>query len=325
MILVTIVTGGSGYLGSYVLESALNSGETTICFSNAELSRPLRSNKTPIMLSGDILNISELIRVVRDYDVSRIIHLAGLISSSAQKNPSLATHVNCVGTMNVLECARLAGIRRVVFASSTQVYGYSISRYTDRIIDEDVIPDPASVYGATKLYGEKLGASYADTYGIEFVALRMVPCYGFGNVNSRTHLVDNRVERTQRIIELPLAGKPVKIEKGGLDPMDFVYVEDAAASIVRASTVPSLPHKIYLISSGELHSMDDFKKVIKNYVPDANIEIGPETDPLYKPSPAFSTARARGEIGHEPSPFSERITQYIELAKSIISMQSKNH
>jgi UDP-glucose 4-epimerase len=311
--MVTLVTGASGFLGSYVIEALIESGEKVISFSNSPFTRQIRTYLNLTQINGDILERDKFLALLKSEGVSNIIHLAGIISSIAQKNPLAATYVNCVGTVNVLECAIRAKCKKIVFASSVQVYG-NLKGKLDQFIDEETCPDPMSVYGATKLFGEKIGLSYLND--LEFVVLRICPCFGFGNVFARSELVDNRVERSQRIIEFPIVGKPVSVRSGGRELVDFVYVEDAAKTVVNATISESLPHRVYNVSSGELHCLQDFESAIKRHYPNAEIELGLEPDPLYKSSLPLNTSLARKELGHEPRPFSENIERYIELAES---------
>lgn len=311
----TVVTGGTGFLGCYVLESLMKRGEEAICISNTPLSRPLRVSGSLELLQADIGDMDGLLRAMRDRGVSRIVHLAGLVSSLAQRSPRLATVVNCEGTANVLEAARIAGVKRVIFSSSVQVYGPAAR--SEQPIDEEFPCNPTTVYGATKLFGEKLGVNYGQMFGLEFAALRMSACYGYCNIVSKKELSGNRVEQVQKIVEYPVAGRPVRVRGNGLDLMDYVYVEDAAETIAAATLSSRLEHQAYLVSSGELHSMSEFADAVKSRIP--NAEIGFETgadSSLFPQLGPFDTMRSRRELSHNPGAFSENVRRYIDMANA---------
>ena len=237
-----------------------------------------------------------MVGVMEERSIDRIIHLAGLVSSLAQRSPRLATMVNCGGIANVLEAARLTGTKRVVFSSSVQVYGPLAS--SDEGIDEEFPCDPTTVYGATKLFGEKLGMSYDQMYGLQFVSVRMSACYGYCNIVSKKELSGNRVEQVQKIVEYPLVGRPVVIKGTGLDLMDYVYVEDAAETIASAALRDGLTHHAYLVSSGELHTMGDFARVVRREVPGARISFEGASDrALFPQLGPFDTSRASERTG----------------------------
>jgi nucleoside-diphosphate-sugar epimerase len=311
----TLVTGGTGFLGCYVLESLLKAGEEVVCLSNTPLSRPLRVQGELEMIEADIGDMNKMVEIMEKRGVARVIHLAGLVSSLAQKSPRLATVVNCGGIANVLEAARLAGAKRVVFSSSVQVYGPSAS--SDRGIDEEFPCDPTTVYGATKLFGEKLGINYYQMYGLQFVSVRMSACYGYCNIVSKKELSGNRVEQVQKIVEYPLAGRQVVIRGTGTDLMDYVYVEDAAETIASAALKDGLTHHAYLVSSGELHTMGDFARLVRKEVPGASISFeGASDKALFPQLGPFDTSRARSELGHHPRPFEENVERYIAVARA---------
>jgi nucleoside-diphosphate-sugar epimerase len=269
-------------------------------------------------IEADIGDMSKMVGVMEQRGVDRIIHLAGLVSSLAQRSPRLATMVNCGGIANVLEAARLTGTKRVVFSSSVQVYGPSAS--SDEVIDEEFPCDPTTVYGATKLFGEKLGMSYDQMYGLQFVSMRMSACYGYCNIVSKKELSGNRVEQVQKIVEYPLAGRPVVIRGTGLDLMDYVYVEDAAETIAGAALRGGLTHSTYLVSSGELHTMGDFARVVRKEVADARISFeGTSDKALFPRLGPFDTSRASSELGHHPRPFEESVERYIAVARTTAS------
>jgi nucleoside-diphosphate-sugar epimerase len=125
------------------------------------------------------------------------------------------------------------------------------------------------------------------------------------------------VEQVQKIVEYPLAGRQVVIRGTGTDLMDYVYVEDAAETIASAALKDGLTHHAYLVSSGELHTMGDFARVVRKEVPGASISFeGASDKALFPQLGPFDTSRAWSELGHHPRPFEENVERYIAVARA---------
>lgn len=315
---IILVTGGTGFIGCYVMESLLRANEEVVTISRSgEPSRPLNVQGKLTVVKGDVTDKELLVKLVKEKGVSHVIHLGGILSWNSQQNPYLSTVINCIGTANVLEAARLADVRRIVFSSSVAVYGL-VKPEPGKVVSEDHPANPSSVYGAAKFFGEKLGMNYKKIYGLDFIAVRIAAAYGYGNIMGYKQPSEHRVERTQRIVEFTLVGKAVMDPRGAFDGTDYVYVEDVANSIVNAAFRKNLRYQVYNLSSGEHHYMNDFAETVKRHVKGAEVTLGKETDPMYPPSGPYETKRAREDLGHNPRPFFKGVEDYIRVARAAI-------
>jgi len=219
-----------------------------------------------------------------------------------------------MGMSSVLEAARMSRLK-VVFTSSIAVYGQIMPKEA-RGASEDREVNPVTVYGAGKLLCEKMGQAYAQNYGVKFVALRLMAVYGFTDLARRGVEHPTFSDHARRLIELPLAGQSVVVEKGGRQPCDFVYVKDVAQAITETCAAGDLKHGVFNIGSGELRTLTEFADIIKHYKPDADVRVGEEPDSAYPFMGPVDISRAIEELNYKPTPFSECIHDYVELIRA---------
>jgi UDP-glucose 4-epimerase/UDP-glucuronate 4-epimerase len=255
-----------------------------------------------------------LISTCQDQGIDTIVHLAGYGTTMVQSNPELGVRVNIMGMSNVLEAARMAGLK-VVFTSSIAVYGRIVAKEAGGA-GEDAEVNPVTVYGAGKLLCEKMGEAYAQNYKVKFVALRLMAVYGFTDLARRAVEHPTFSDHARRLIELPLVGQPVVVEKGGRQPCDFVYVKDVAQAITRACAADDLNNSVFNIGSGELRTLKEFADIIKKYKHDADVRVGEEPNPAYPFMGPVDISRASEEFNYKPTPFSECIDDYIKLTEA---------
>lgn len=175
-ILNFLVTGGAGFIGSNIVEVLLKRGYTVRVldnFSTGKRENLKQFNKDIELIEGDIRSYHIVQQAVKGIDV--ILHQAALPSVPRSiKDPITSNEVNVVGTLNILEAAKDAGVKRVVYASSSSVYGDN----PELPKHEKMMPNPLSPYAVSKLAGEKYCNVYSRLYGIETVALRYFNVFG---------------------------------------------------------------------------------------------------------------------------------------------------
>jgi nucleoside-diphosphate-sugar epimerase len=306
-----LVTGGTGFIGSFATEALTNRGAEVVWFD----ARPPEIKRDDItFVEGDVTNSKVLTAIIQDKKIDTIVHLAGFGTTMVQSNPELGVRVNIMGMSSILEAARMARLK-VVFTSSIAVYGRIMSKQA-RGADEDGEVNPVTVYGAGKLLCEKMGQAYAQNYKVKFVALRLMAVYGFTDLARRGVKHPTFSDHARRLIELPLAGQPVVVEKGGRQPCDFVYVKDVTQAITKACAADDLKNSVFNIGSGEVRTLKEFADIIKHYKPDADVRVGEKPDPAYPFMGPVDISRAIEKLNYKPTPFSECIHDYVELIKA---------
>lgn len=297
-----LVIGGTGVIGHFVLRALLARSIHPVVLTV--------TGRTDFV--GDILDRIELVRgdvidrpgveaVVRQYRVGAIAHLGAILHQVTERDPPTAARVAVEGAANVLEAARVVGVRRVVFASSKAVYGPVTGRHAHPYYEpltEDLPPSPASVYGITKYAAEMLGRWYAANHGLEFAALRFGSTVGPGKL-----MRHGSTSVHSRILEYAMAGLPVAVEKGGEAVTDTVWNGDVGEAIASALLTPRLSHDVYNIGTGRGVTLHEFAAAVRRAFPAADIRIGPGEAYLRPDSTGhciLDVSRAAADLGCRP-------------------------
>jgi UDP-glucose 4-epimerase len=291
-----LVTGGAGFIGSHTVERLLSAGHTVTALDNLASGtwRNLADARGPLTcITADVRDAAALQALVCRERFEAIVHLAAQASVVASLAHPAETHaVNVGGTLNVLEAARLAGVPRVVFASSTAVYGRSPPLPTP----ESAPPRPVSPYAAHKAAGELLCAAYRAAFGVATVSLRYFNVYG------RRQPDDSPYSGVVAVLARRLrAGEPITIHGDGEQTRDFIHVRDVAAVNERAALGPDPGPGPYNVGTGSETSVLALLAALRAILRvDATVVFGPERPGDVRRSCADIT-RLCAWLGHRPA------------------------
>ena len=212
-----LVTGGAGFIGSHVVRLLLESGYQVVVLDN--LSHGFRQNvdKRAKLIVGDIRDSKKTKEALKGIDA--VIHMAGLIVvPESVADPVKYYDNNVLGAVNLLECMRDVGCRKIIFSSSACVYGTP-----DKLpIKEDAAVHPDNPYGATKAAIEVYLQTYHQIFNFDTIILRYFNPYGPGKMGKPiTHAIPNFIKAT-------LAKKPIPLYWKGEQIRDFIYIDDLA-------------------------------------------------------------------------------------------------
>jgi nucleoside-diphosphate-sugar epimerase len=283
-----MVTGGQGFLGKTLIREILESGEKTVNFDRRFMDESLHPNH--VYVQGEVGDLPTLIETVRKYNVTKIIHTAAVSHPYFSRDIPYQTVVtNALGTTNVLEAARLTGIKRVVNLSSECAYGHN--SHLD-LVQEEASLCPTTPYGATKVFTEHLSRVYSELYHLEVLSLRPGWIYGPGQFMQcyMKSLLRNAID-----------GVPT-IEKSGREyRFQYVHVRDAAHACLLAANVDFKGRTgVYNITGGNQISYQNLVKYVKRLFPEAVIEIGPGTIEVLDENGPFDLSKAKEELGYVP-------------------------
>ncbi len=219
----TLVTGGCGFIGANLVTELERRGESDIVvFDNESLGkRENLLNFQGEFVKGDLKDCDALRRALEDVDV--VVHLAAhtrVIESI--ENPRSNFNDNVIGTFNLLEACRHAGVKRLINAST----GGAILGEAPSPVHEGLVPQPLSAYGASKLAAEGYCSAYSGSYGIKCASLRFSNIYG-----PRSYHKDSVVAR---FIKQILAGEELVIYGDGSQVRDYLYIGDLVSGIADA-------------------------------------------------------------------------------------------
>lgn len=235
-----LVTGTAGFIGFHVASRLLEGGRTVVGIDNlspyydVELKRSrldlLQRNPGFQFLAGDIADASELRRIFARHNPEIVIHMAaqaGVRHSIEQ--PESYVSANLVGFANLLECCRHGGVRHLVFASSSSVYGAN-TRLPFSVHDR--VDHPVSLYAATKRSNELMAHAYAHLFGLPVSGLRFFTVYGpWGRPDMSYFLFTRAI----------LSGEPITLFNSAHAERDFTYIDDVAEAVVRLADRPATP------------------------------------------------------------------------------------
>ena len=224
-----LVTGGAGFIGSNIVEELLKKGHSVRVldnFSTGKRENLKEFNSDIELIEGDIRSYHIVRRAVKEIEI--ILHQAALPSVPRSINDPITTHeVNATGTLNILDAAKDAGVKRIVYASSSSVYGDN----PELPKREDMLPNPLSPYAVSKLAGENYCRVFSKLYGIETVILRYFNVFGpRQDPNSEYSAV------IPRFIKLMSNDQRPTIYGDGTQSRDFTYVANIVEGNLLAAT-----------------------------------------------------------------------------------------
>ncbi len=277
---LALVTGGAGFIGSHLVERLLADGHRVRVLddfstgSRANLAFGGRFGSRLEVIEGDIRDLPTVERAARDAAV--VYHQAAMRSVPRSVKEPLATNEhNVTGTLHVLEAARRAGIRRVVYASSSSVYGDQ-PQLPKR---EDQTPAPISPYAVSKAAGEQYAAVWSRLYGVETVGLRYFNVFG-----PRQDPASEYAAVIPRFILGGLRGTPLEVHGDGTQSRDFTYIDNVVEANLLAARAEGVAGEVFNVGCGARVSLLEIIAMLERM--------------LGRPLTRTHTARRPGDVAH---------------------------
>jgi UDP-glucose 4-epimerase len=279
---VCLVTGGAGFIGSHLVQALLDQGNHVRVLDN--YSTGDRANLAAIAADIEIVDgdIRDWASVATAMDgVELVFHQAALPSVPRSVADPITSHAACAtGTLNVLEAARAAGVRRLVYAASSSAYGNS-ERLPKRETD---LTNPLSPYAVAKLAGEHYCKAFHEVYGLETVRLRYFNVYG-----PRQSPDSPYAAVIPRFLEAMLAGRRPTIYGDGTQSRDFTFVEDAVQANLRAAEASGVGGNVYNVACGERTSLLEL-------IDQMNALLGTSIEPVLQPARKGDVKHSQADI-----------------------------
>lgn len=288
-----LVTGGCGLIGSTTIDQLLREdvGQIVIYDNLVRGSMhnvaEILNDKRVTLVKGDIRNVEDTRRVTEGMDA--VIHMAAIRITACADNPREAMEVMCNGSFNVVEAAHLAGVKKIVCASTASIYGLADNFPTT---EKDHPYNNRTWYGASKIMLEGLLRSFNDMYGTDYVAFRYFNVYG-----PRMDIHGKYTEVLIRWMERIEAGQPPLILGDGKTSMDFIYIDDIARANV-AGLKSDVSDEVFNVASSVETTLNDLAEALmrvmgKKLTP----EYGPERKVNAVPRRLASTEKAKRLLG----------------------------
>ncbi len=277
-----LVTGGAGFIGSHIVERLVREGHRVRVLDDFSSGKEanLESFGDELELArGDIRDAALVKRAMKDVEI--VFHEAALGSVPRSVADPLTTHeVNITGTLNVLLAARDAGVKRVVYASSSSVYGET----PELPKHESMIPQPLSPYALSKLAGEHYAKVFKHVYGFEVVSLRYFNIFG-----PRQDPESQYAAVIPRFITALLSRKPPVVYGDGLQSRDFTYVENVVNANLLAAEAEGVAGQVFNVACGGRYTLLDLLAKLKE-------TIGSDIEPIHEAARAGDVRDSQASI-----------------------------
>jgi UDP-glucose 4-epimerase len=252
-----LVTGGAGFIGSNIVSELLKQGQQVVVLDNFATGKrenilPLMKNENLTMIEGDLRSFHIVRSAVKGVDY--ILHQGALPSVPRSINdPITSNDVNILGMLNILEAAKEFGVKRVVTASSSSIYGNS-----ETLPKVESMPvNPLSPYALTKYAQERYCQIFSQIYGLETVALRYFNVFGPNQDPTSQYSAV-----IPKFIKLIMADKEPVIYGDGSQSRDFTFVENNVWANIQACTAPKAAGEVINIACGERYTLIDLVNMI---------------------------------------------------------------
>ena len=319
-----LVTGGTGFIGSYVARALVESGRRPILYDVRGLTPETEfvlgdAAREAIVEEGSVDDWARLLGVVREHRPAEIVHLATITNPVFLfTNPMPGVRVNFEGTISVLEASRLFDVRRIVYFSSIGVLPAKQYEPIDAahpiFLAREAVP--TGVYGASKIASEAFCFAYNQAFGTDFRTIRPSAVYGFGM--QWPIFVKPMVEGAVR-------GETVTFESGGPFPRDYTHAADLASLAVACLDGPEDADRVFYGATGEpLVTAAEVARIVMELVPGSRIEIPDvltEQDQMELPYRGrLVTENARTQLGWEPRfrDIRDGLADYIERYRAFL-------
>ena len=259
MSMKVLITGGAGFIGSNLTKRLVEDGHSVVVIDSL-----LRGNKLEkdtfskiTFIQGDVRDYELVLNASKGCDL--IFHLAAVLGVDiVADNPVETMDVEVIGTRNVVNAAEANNIKKIMYASTSGIYGHSA---IDNALTEEVLVDPRTSYAMAKRYNEIYLASHHEEKGIDVIALRFFNVYGWNQ--------DNRMV-VPLFFEQALANEPITVFGSGKQTRDFTYIDDTVEACVRLMDLKGC-HTVNIANEAEW-CIDDLAEQIK-WVTNSSSEI----------------------------------------------------
>jgi len=283
-----VLITGAGLIGCHTARELVERGDEVTVFDFAPRPDYIRhvTGKDLRVIRGDIRDLAALMDAFQQVRPECVIHLAASVGEANIDNVYTGFQVNLVATINVAEAVRLAGVRRLIHASTQALYMGEDPK--ELLYEDSPLDSRGRVYTASKLACEHVLKTYVAKHKFELALLRFAGTYGFRSVAGGPGVA------VQEAVWAAMAGNPVVLN--AYESVDFIYAKDLANGIALAVHTSPLPHQVYNLGSGTLTTIDDVEEALRKIFPGVQITRGK----LTPARPRMDITRARTELGFNP-------------------------
>jgi nucleoside-diphosphate-sugar epimerase len=307
---MNILITGAGLIGSNAARHAVDNGHKAALFDlspNRDYVDKVVGRDKAGIVAADMRDLPALLSALEKFNVDTIIHTAGLIGSRVQENSYTGATNNILGTINILEAARLRKLRRVVYVSTFGVYDRS--KINDNVIREASPIGGHNLYATTKVCSEHLVHAYANMYELDTIIIRPGGVFGRG-----FYIGGSTVGKVMRDLALAvIKGEPINIDAKTYGPNEYVYGKDVGLALFLACVAQSPKQRVYNAGTGVVHGPEELAAVVRELAPRNEVKVSGTTAADKTRSIPMDISVSKTELGYAPKfMLKDALRDYIE-------------
>jgi len=307
---MNILITGAGLIGSNAARHAVDNGHKAALFDlspNRDYVDKIVGRDKAGIVAADMRDLPALLSALEKFNVDTIVHTAGLIGSRVQENSYTGATNNILGTINILEAARLRKLRRVVYVSTFGVYDRT--KINHSVIYETDPIGGHNLYATTKVCSEHLVHAYASMYNLDTVIIRPGGVFGRG-----FYIGGSTVGKVMRDLALAMIkSDPIMIDAKTYGPNEYVYGKDVGMALFLACVAQSPKQRVYNAGTGVVHGPQELAAVVRELAPRNEVKVSGTSAADKTRSIPMDISVSKTELGYAPKfMLKDALRDYVE-------------
>ena len=307
---MNILITGAGLIGSNAARHAVDGGHKVVLFDlspNRDYIQKVVGKDKADVVAADMRDLPALLSALERFNVDTLVHTAGLIGARVQENSYTGATNNILGTINILEAARLRKLRRVVYVSTFGVY--ERGKIADNVVKETHPIGGHNLYATTKVCSEHLVHAYAAMYNLDTIIIRPGGVFGRG-----FYVGGSTVGMVIRDLALSIIkGEPITLDAKTYGPNEYVYGKDVGLALFLACQAQNPKQRTYNAGTGVVHGVEQMAEVVKELAPKLEVKINGTSAADRSRSIPMDISVSKAELGYAPKfPLKEALRDYMD-------------
>jgi nucleoside-diphosphate-sugar epimerase len=294
---MNILITGAGLIGANAARHAVDAGHKVVLFDlapNQDYIQKVVGKDKAEVVAADMRDLPALLSALEKVNADTMVHTAGLIGGRVQENSYTGATNNILGTINVLEAARLRKLKRVVYVSTFGVY--EREKIHDSAIRESHPIGGHNLYAATKVCSEHLVHAYASMYNLDTIIIRPGGVFGRG-----FYVGGSTVGMVMRDLALSVVkGDPITIDAKTYGPNEYVYGKDVGLALFLACQAENPKQRTYNAGTGVVYGPEKLAEVVKELTPNIEVKVSGASNAAKSRSIPMDISVSKAELGYAP-------------------------
>jgi len=307
---MNILITGAGLIGTHAARHAVDAGNEVVLYDlspNRNYIHEIAGNDRVDVVAADIRDLPALLSALEQFKIDTVVHTAGLIGSRVQDNSYTGATNNIIGTINVLEAARLRQLRRVVYISTFGVYDRS--KIDDSVVRESHPIGGHNLYATTKVCSEHLVHAYAALYKLDTAILRPGGVFGRG-----FYVGGSTVGKIMRDLALNIIkGEPIILDANAYGHNEYTYGKDVGLAVFLACQKENLKQRIYNAGTGVVTGPEELAQIARELSPNVKVTVSGAVKADRNKTIPLDLSVSKAELGYAPRfPLKEALRDYMD-------------